>query len=111
MVVVPLAQPEREVLVRRDVCESEGPNWIRIAAGGSLLAGGLLLLTGRLRAGLATAAAGTVLAAFDQQEAVKLIWNAIPGYIDQAQHLLGKVEETVAEVAAQRDRLHEILTR
>ncbi|MGA2536204.1 MAG: hypothetical protein ABSF53_09325 [Terracidiphilus sp.] len=111
MVVVPLAQPEMEVMVKRDVCESEGPNWVRIAAGGSLLAGGLLLLTGKVRAGLATAAAGTVLAAFDQQETIKMLWNSMPGYIDQAQRLLGKVEETVAEVAAQRDRLHEILTK
>ena len=36
---------------------------------------------------------------------------ALPGYIDQAQQLLGKVEETVAEVAQQRDRLHTILTQ
>jgi len=111
MVVVPLAQREMDVAVRRNVCEPEGPNWVRIAAGGSLFAGGLLLLTGRVRAGLATAAAGTVLAAIDQQETVKSVWNALPGYIDQVQHMLGKVEETVAEVAAQRERLHAILTR
>jgi hypothetical protein len=80
-----------DVAVRRNVCEPEGPNWVRIAAGGSLFAGGF--------------------AAIDQQETVKSVWNALPGYIDQVQHMLGKVEETVAEVAAQRERLHEILTR
>jgi hypothetical protein len=91
--------------------ESEGTSWARLAAGGSLLAGGLLLLTGNRRAGLVTAAAGTALAVLDQQETVKAWWNALPGYIEQAQHVLGKLEEGVAEVAAQRERLHRILTR
>jgi hypothetical protein len=111
MVVVPLAQPEYEVQVKRQVVDSEGANWARIAAGGSLLAGALLLLTGHRRAGLVTAAAGTALAVLDQQDLVKGVWNALPGYIDQAQGLIGKVEETVVEIAAQRERLHRILTR
>jgi hypothetical protein len=111
MVVVPLTQPEREVMNERRICESEGTNWARFAAGGSLLAGGVLLLTGNRRAGLVTAAAGTALAVLDQQETVKAWWNALPGYIEQAQHVLGQVEETVAEVGAQRERLHRILTR
>jgi hypothetical protein len=42
---------------------------------------------------------------------VKEFWNALPGYIDHAQRVLEKVEATVAEVASQRDRLHNILTR
>lgn len=111
MVVVPLAQPETEVRVRRQIVESEGANWARIAAGGSLLAGALLLLTGHRRAGLVTAAAGTTLALLDQQELVKDLWSALPSYIDQAQGLIGKVEETVVEIAAQRNRLHQILNR
>jgi len=36
--------------------------------------------------------------------------NALPGYIDNVQLVLAQVEETVAEVAAQRERLHRILT-
>lgn len=111
MVVVPLAQPEMERVVERRSSPCEGSNWARIAAGGSLLAGGLLLLTGRHRAGLVTAAAGTALAVLDQQETVKAWWNALPGYIDQAQQLLAKADATVAEVASQRERLHRILVK
>jgi phage shock protein A len=42
---------------------------------------------------------------------VKTWWNALPGYIDTVQQLLDQVEQTVAEVAAQRERLHRILTK
>jgi hypothetical protein len=112
MVVVPLAQPGMEVMVQRNNrSESEDANWVRLAAGAGLLAGGLLLLTGRLRAGLATAAAGAALAILDQQDTVKEWWSAVPGYIDQAQHLLATADATVAEVAAQRERLHRIFAR
>jgi hypothetical protein len=111
MVVVPLSRMENEAKNYRRIVDAEGTNWARIAAGGSLLASGLLLLTGNRRAGLATAAAGTALALLDQQEVVKALWDALPGYVDQAQHILGQVEETVVELATQRDRLHTILTK
>lgn len=111
MAVVPMSRMESQVRTKRRICESEGANWARIAAGGSLLASGLLLLTGNRRAGLATAAVGTALAVLDQQEVVKALWNALPDYVDQAQRVLGQVEETVVELAMQRDRLHTILTK
>ena len=111
MVVVPLTQPEKQSKIQRISSAVEGTNWARAAAGGSLLAGGLLLLTGNKKAALVAAASGTTLAMLDQQETVKAWWNALPVYVELAQHALGKVEEGVAEVAAQRERLHRILTR
>jgi hypothetical protein len=51
------------------------------------------------------------LAILDQQETVKAWWEALPGYIDKVQHVLGQVEQTVSEVAAQRERIHRILSR
>jgi hypothetical protein len=51
------------------------------------------------------------LALLDQQETVRSWWNALPGYIDSVQNVLGQVEQTVAEVAEQRERLHRILSR
>jgi hypothetical protein len=111
MVVVPLNQPEKEARSARRICAAEDTNWARIAAGGSLLASGLLLLAGKRRAGLATAATGTVLALLDQQETVKAWWDALPGYIDNVQNLLGKVEESVAEIESQRARLDKVLSR
>lgn len=110
MTVVPLSRTENELVQRRSA-NSEGTNWARLAAGGSLLASAFLLLMGNRRAGLVTAAAGTALAVLDQKEAVKELWEALPGYIDEAQHLLEKVEATVSEVASQRERLHTILSR
>ena len=111
MVVVPLTQPEKEAKIERRICGAECTNWARFAAGGSLLASGLLLLTGNRKAGLATAAAGTALALLDQQETVKAWWDALPGYIDNVQRGLGKVEASVAELESQRARLDKVLSK
>ena len=111
MAVVPLSRMESDARNNRRICESEGTNWARMAAAGSLVAGGILLLTGNRRAGLATAAAGTALALLDQQDVVRAWWNALPVYIDNVQHLLGKVEASVAELEDQRARLEKVLGR
>ena len=110
MAVVPLNRMEREAKHNRRITESEATSWARYAAAGSLLAGGILLITGNRRAGMVTAAAGAALALLDQQETVKEWWNALPDYIESVQNVLGEVEETVAEVALQRERLHRIIT-
>ena len=70
-------------------------NWVGFAAGGTLVAGGLLMLTGERRAGIVAAASGTALALLDQQETLRSWWNALPGYIDQVQGVLGQVQDTV----------------
>jgi len=76
-----------------------------------LLAGGLLLLTGNKKAALVAAASGTALAMLDQQETVKTWWNALPGYIDQVQQVLNRVQSTVEDVAAKREALRRALAR
>jgi hypothetical protein len=111
MTVVPLNRMESEAKKNRRIVESEDTNWALYAAAGSLVAGGILLITGNRRAGLVTAASGAALALLDQQETVREWWNAMPGYIDSVQQVLGQVEQTVAEVAEQRARLHRILAR
>jgi hypothetical protein len=111
MVVVPLSQPIPEGQNRSQNAQDEPLNWARMAAGGTLLVSALLLLTGHRKAGLASAAAGTTLALLDQQSVVKSLWNALPGYVDDAQHMIGKVEESVIELSNQRDRLHKILNK
>jgi ABC-type transporter Mla subunit MlaD len=75
------------------------------------VAGGLLLLAGERRAGMVAAASGTALALLDQQETLLAWWNALPGYLDQVQKVLGKVENTVNEAAAKREDLRRILSR
>jgi len=111
MVVVPLSRMENEAKSNRRIVECECTNWVRMAAGGSLLAGGLMLLTSNRKAGMVIAAAGTALALLDQQDTVKLWWDALPGYIDKVQDLLGRVEATVSELDGQRARLEKILSR
>ena len=111
MVVVQLFQPEKEPRTERPSYGSDSTNWARIAASGSLLAGGLLLLTGNRKAGLVTAASGTALALLDQKETVQAWWEALPGYIDRVQNLLNRVEESVAELENQRARLQKALSK
>jgi hypothetical protein len=111
MVVVPLSQPEKELNPASHVSSSEGTNWATIAAAGSLVAGGLLLITGNRKAGTVAATAGTTLLLLDQQDLLRSWWNAIPGQIENVQKVLGKVQASVSEVSAQRDRLHRVFNR
>lgn len=96
-------------MVKRSGHEEEEIDWVKIAAGGSLVAAGLLVITGNRKAGMAAAAAGTALALLDQQPALRKLWNHLPGYADQLQSILGKVQQAVDEVAAKRDKLREVL--
>jgi ABC-type transporter Mla subunit MlaD len=111
MVVVPLSKPENESPTTPDAVESEAMNWIAFAAGGTLVASGLLLLAGERRAGMVAAASGTALALLDQQETLHQCWETLPGYIDQVQNVLNKVQDTVNDVAAKREDLRRILAR
>jgi hypothetical protein len=111
MVVVRLSMSENDSQTSSGVVESECMNWIGFAAGGTLVAGGLLFLIGERRAGLVAAASGTALAMLDQPETLRSWWEALPGYIDQVQHLLGHVQDTVNEVAAKREDLRRILAK
>jgi len=111
MVVVPLSKPEDASPTTPATVESEATSWIGFAAGGTLVAGGLLLLAGERKAGMVAAASGTALALLDQQETLYSWWNALPGYIDQVQNVLGKVQDTVNDVAVKREKLRRILER
>jgi hypothetical protein len=53
---------------------NESVDWVKIAACGSLLTGGMLLLTGQKRAGLVLAASGTALAMLDHEETLRRWW-------------------------------------
>ena len=111
MVVEPLAKPANEPApVRRNCCSHPVP-WARIAAAGTLIAGGGLLLGGKRKAGLVAAATGASLALLDQQDTLKSWWRILPGYIDNVQHLLSQVQDTVDDIAVQRDKLAKALNR
>ena len=89
----------------------DSTDWIKIAAGASLIAGGLLLLTGQRRAGMAAAATGTTLAMLDQQELLRTWWKQLPGYVDHVQDMIGQVQSRVEDFTARRESLRQVLTR
>jgi len=111
MVVVPLSKPANDSDVTPGAEKSEHINWIGFAAGGTLVAAGLLLLVGERRAGMVAAASGTALALIDEKDTLRTWWNALPGYIDQVQGVLNKVQATVEDVDTKREALHQILAR
>jgi hypothetical protein len=76
---------------------SDAPDWIGMAAGGSLIAAGLLLFAGKRRAAMAAAAAGTSLAMLEQQDLLRTLWKQLPGYVDQVQQAISQVRSTVEE--------------
>jgi hypothetical protein len=96
---------------RSRVTQPAGSDWAYYAAGGALVAAGVLLVTGHRRAGLVAAAGGTALALASQQERLSVWWEALPGYIDSAQQLLNQVQSTLDAVEDQRSTLRRILAR
>jgi hypothetical protein len=113
MVVVPLSKPvpAPDSDAARGACAARAGNWVSLAAAGTLGVGGALILCGKPRAGLVTAASGTALAMLDQQETVRTWWNALPGYLAEIQDMLGRVQTALDDIAAQRERLHKLLAK
>jgi hypothetical protein len=107
MVVVPLSKPQQN---SESTLEGHGrTTWMTLLAAGTLAASGALLATGKRKAGLVTAAAGTTLALLNEPETVRKWWNALPGYIGEAQSLLGRAQGALEDVCAQREKMHKVL--
>lgn len=112
MAVVPLTKPAARTSAEAPrPCGSKNTNWVLLAAAGTLATSGVLLVNGQRRAGLVTAAAGTALAMLDQQEAVGKWWNALPEYLAEAQNMLARVQTTLDDISAQRERLHQLVDK
>jgi hypothetical protein len=108
---LPISTPTGISLSKCNQEKPESVNWAGVFAGGSLIAGGLLLLAGYRRAGAAAAVTGTALTLLDHQETLRRWWALLPGYIDDVQQVLDQVEGTVEEAAAQGTRLRSVLNR
>ena|ERR1700739_2328329 len=87
------------------------PDWVGLAVGGTFLAGGLLLLSGKKKAGLLVTASAMALTLVDQKETVREWWNTLPGYLDDAQRLLDQASHTIDDLAAKRDKLRSMFNR
>jgi hypothetical protein len=111
MVVVPLTKPQKTMDEMPEAGESCSVNWVTMVAAAALAAGGALMVCGRPRAGLVTAASGMALTLLDQQDTVVSWWNALPNYLAEIQGILSRVQETLDDVTAQHERLHHALTQ
>lgn len=80
-------------------------DWMRIGAGSTLLTGSILLLKGKHKAGLLLTVTGTALAMLDNQEIVAEWWEAIPQYLDKAQHMIEQAQHTIDDLSAKRDKV------
>lgn len=118
MAAVPIPHPENsspvdlhgELLppLSRD---KKTPDWTHYLAAGTVVAGGILIASGRRRTGLVVAAVGTGLALIHEQEAAKVWWKRLPGFLEQAQYFLDRTEGYLKEATAQGHRLQGILRR
>lgn len=80
-------------------------DWIGVAAAGTLIAAGALLLARKRRAGAATAAVGTALAFIEHRDTVRRWWAQLPGLADQLQVMLRQMQDRVRDLAARGDEI------
>ncbi len=85
-------------------------DWANLAAGTALVAGGLLLLTRRRKAGVAVAAAGTALALLEHRDTVRSWWIQLPSLVENVQDAVTQVQAKVRELADRRDAIIEAIT-
>jgi hypothetical protein len=104
--------PRRTVREREEVGaqQADSQDWINLAAGGTLLAGGLLLLTNQRRAGVVLGVAGAALTLLNHQEAVRDWWDQIPTYVEHVQNMIGRVQTSMEELNITRENLQQTLT-
>lgn len=105
MVVVPLAKETKGPEGAPSPRCADSSNWLRIAAASTLAASGALLVTGNRRAGMLAAVTGTALVLIDQQDAVRAWWDALPGYLEQIDEMLGRAQTAVEDLSAQGQKL------
>jgi hypothetical protein len=111
MVVVPLPNPANDASRKPEAARTDSHCWLRYAAGGALVASGVLLLNGKHRAGLLAAATGTALVMLDQQDTVNAWWLALPALIDDAARMLTQVEGVIDSMDAQREKLRALVKK
>jgi hypothetical protein len=85
--------------------------WARAVAAGSLIAGAYLLFSGRRKAALAAAVAGTAVVALERPELVKEIWENAPKYLRAGQDFLLRAEDVVEDLRKKGERLKGVLNR
>ncbi len=109
MAVVQITESINDPELAPATSESACDDWLLYSAAGTLVAGGLLLVTGNRKAGLLVALTGAALAMLDQKETVKSCWDALPGYLNEIQGVVARVQDTVEEIATQGAKLRSMV--
>lgn len=89
---------------------SDAP-YSRTVAAGTLITSAILLVSGKRKAALAAAAAGTTLALISEPGAAREVWEKIPTYVKSAQHMLDRVENLLADATEQGKRAKKLFKR
>jgi hypothetical protein len=111
MSVVPIPRQPEPAHTPTHIAENEPSPTLRLAAGGTLLAGAVLLLAGKRKAGLALTATGTALTLLHEKDTTLRWWAALPLFLSNAQRVIGKAEQAMDEVNARKDKFRSIFKK
>ena len=89
----------------------EDVHWSHHIAAATLVAGAILLITGRKRQALAIAAAGAVTTLLERPEAAQELWKELPGHIRNGQDFLVRAESFIEKLGEQVTKLREVVAR
>lgn len=89
---------------------SEFP-WVRTVAVGSLLASAYLLLAGKRKSAVATAAAGAAIALLENPQAAKDLWDSVPRYVRAGQDFLVRAEDLLEQITEQGKKLGRVVSQ
>ena len=103
--------PEPIEIRRLPAGQTEPYPALRLAAGGTLLAGALLLLAGKRRAGLAATAAGTALTLLQEKETTLRWWAALPVLLSNAQKFAGHAQSVVEELNLRKQKFQGVFRK
>jgi len=70
-----------------------------------MIVAGCLLLARKKRVGTVVAASGTAIALLDHEDTLRRWWQALPGYLEQSQRLMGKVLDALDSVGEMNESL------
>jgi hypothetical protein len=110
VVVVPLSKTASNARETR-ASKADSGRWVGMVAACTLATSGALFVAGKRRAGLVTALSGAALAMIDQHEVVGKYWNALPGYLDGIQSVLGRAQAAVEDLTVQSEKLRRVLSK
>ncbi len=84
-------------------------HWSHHIAAIAMVAGAVLLVTGRKRPALAIAVAGAAGTLLERPQAAQELWSALPGHIRNGQDFLVRAESFIERLGEQAAKLREVI--